>query len=307
MLPIAGRGAWIWYLEQCDGVPGVLERAQALGLSHVLLKVGDGAGYGTARDPEVFRRQWEGAVGPLHDAGLRVLSWSYVYLDDPAGEAEVALWALRHGADGHVFDVEGESAGKASAAQTLCSNMRTEAPDAFLAYAPLPVISYHQRLPYAQFNQVCNAVLPQFYTKALGTGDDWPFARLFQEWDDWTTRWRAQDIPMPVLAPAIDGYLPGNADSIAQYTEFIGTRGLPGVSVWRLDTLTPEMGQAFQSLRFSEDSSELSAPQQRELLAALDVAWGNLNRVAESIDRLVIAEAEARQALITIKRATGLA
>lgn len=78
-------------------------------------------------------------------------------------EGNIACWALDMGADGHVFDAESEYEGHAQQATQMLSQVRRHTPNAFLAYAPFPIISYHPNLPFIEFGAQCDAVMPSTY------------------------------------------------------------------------------------------------------------------------------------------------
>lgn len=275
-LPIQGKGAWVWYARSCGTVEDILFWCQQGGIDHLLIKVGDGPRFGDRSNPDVFRQQFLAVRDPLKAAGLRVLTWSYNYLEHPQAEAEIANWSLANGSDGHVFDVEVEAKGKPEAAEDLGRQVRAVHPGAFLAYASLPVISRHRDLPYLQFNRFCDAVMPQFYIRSLGTGEDYPFSRLFAEWDEWTARWAADGEPVPVLAPTIDGYVPGNEQTIREYGPLAQARNIPGVCVYRLDTMSPAMYVALRDLT-------LDPPEEQRAVNAtrlpVDAAWRTYRKV----------------------------
>ena len=261
MLPINGRGAWVWYASQCGTVEDMIFWARQGKIDHLLVKVGDGNRFGTADEPFVFSDQFENVRDGLKAAGIRVLTWSYNYLNDPQGEADIAIWALNNGSDGHVFDIESESEGKADAADMLGALVRSKHPDAFLAYAPHAVIDYHLKLPYLQFNAFCDAVMPQFYTLELGNGREWSFPRLFAEWDRWIGLWQASGNTVPVLVPFIDGYKDGNTATIAEYGPIATARGIEGVSIWRFDTMQPAMYEALAAIPFTDPALPAPVPQ----------------------------------------------
>ena len=52
--PLHGAGVWIWYASACGTPQQIVEQARRAGLSNVIIKVGDGPGFGDGRDREVF-------------------------------------------------------------------------------------------------------------------------------------------------------------------------------------------------------------------------------------------------------------
>ncbi|MCX6022480.1 MAG: hypothetical protein NTZ05_12265 [Chloroflexi bacterium] len=244
--PLEGAGMWIWYAGACGTARQIVEQARRVGLSHVIIKVGDGPGFGDGRDHEVFRRQAAELIPALQDAGIAACTWSYNYLDNPECEARVANWALAQGADAHIFDIESESEGKSEAAAALLAAVREAHPDAYLGYAPLPVVDFHLGLPYWQFNAECQAVLPQFYPTDLGSS--WPLGRLFDQWARWEGIWRSWGGAVPELAPVVEGYLPESPAVLWEMGDFVQERGLRGVSVWSWQHANPAVWDALRAL-----------------------------------------------------------
>lgn len=221
---------WIWYLSGAEGgnLDAIAEKALAHGVSWVALKAGDGTSPWW---------QFSGAVG-LKARGLKVYSWTYHYGGD--GEESPAMRAFEIGSDGHIFDVEAEFARLPDAAlraTQLLTQVLYRYPEANLAYAPLPVIDNFPGLPYETFNGKGLLVLPQFYTKALGTGVEYPLERLMAIWREWTERW--QDKPFRIY-PVLQGYGDQTPENLKREGEICMER-YGGFSVWAWHTLTDEM------------------------------------------------------------------
>lgn len=254
-----GKGVWVWYAAPCGTPEAMAAQAQAAGLSHVIIKVGDGGGFGDQFDREVFRRQFAEYAPPLRAAGLRVLTWTYNYLEDAAGEAAVVNWALANGSEGHVFNPEIESEKRPAEADELLRLVREAHPGAFLAYAPLPVIDYHQDAPYVQFNAACQSVAPQFYPTAFK--GEWPLPALWEQWDRWAGVWKAWGKPMPELLPLVEGYFAESPAVIAEFAAQAFERGVPGWSVWSWQHLTPETWAAIAAAPMSGAPAVVGAPE----------------------------------------------
>lgn len=196
-----------------------------------------------AGDGNVIWTQFRRAVG-LKEFGLKVFSWSYNY--GAGDEAQPVIRALDAGADGHIFDIEAEFASRPNSAARACdliSAVKERYPNAPLAYAPLPVIDNFPGLPYMMLNSFGMPALPQFYTKALGTGADYPLTRLMAIWERWQGKWAIQ---APAIHPVLQGYGGQTADNLrAEARECMECFG--GFSVWRWgDALTPAMWEAIR-------------------------------------------------------------
>jgi hypothetical protein len=110
-MTLYGKGYFLWKIPQVmKGDPAAIaSKAVDAGLSHVLIKIADGADwvYNYNDDDEVD------LVPPVRDAlleaGLSVWGWHYVRGDDPVGEANLAIERMKElGLEGYVIDAEGE-------------------------------------------------------------------------------------------------------------------------------------------------------------------------------------------------------
>src|SRR4051812_49190751 len=80
--PFAGNGMWIWELAKSEGgdVNAIAARARAAGIGTVFVKSSDG--------PYDAWPQFNATlVQALHEYGLHVCAWQFVYGADPLGEA----------------------------------------------------------------------------------------------------------------------------------------------------------------------------------------------------------------------------
>lgn len=219
-----GVGFWVWYLEKAlhGRTPEQFaEVCRSNGITHLFVKTSDGAFAGG---------DWAknaAGIAPLRAAGLKVYSWSYNYGDNPRGEAEVVNDTLRLGVDGHVFDIEAECEGKKDAIEFMWQIVRTAFPNAWLAYAPLPVVDFHDPPLYGVSNKYADAVMPQFYWTALGTtyGE---LEGLFARWERWAKTWSN----MPELLPVGQAYDKATPEEIAKFAQMCQARGIPECSFW---------------------------------------------------------------------------
>ena len=155
--------------------------------------------------------------------------------------------ALGTGADGHIFDIEAEFASADhpyNAARRLMDQVQRRYPDKPLAYSPLPVVSNFPALPYTTLNSWTAAAMPQFYTKALGSGTNYPLERLIRIWREWQARWLS---PARAVIPVLQGYGAQTAMNLGAEAR-VCMREYGGFSVWRWDTLTPEMWEAIRNV-----------------------------------------------------------
>lgn len=164
--PFDRQGMWIWYVSRSDGgVPSrMMTRAARFGIGTIYIKAGDGGG--------VWSQFSRSLVGALHQGGLDVCAWQFVYGDHPLAEAKVGAAAVAKGADCLVIDAEGEYEGKYASADRYIRALRARIGPSFpLSLAGFPYVDFHPSFPYsvflgeggAQYNQ------PQMYWKAIGT------------------------------------------------------------------------------------------------------------------------------------------
>ncbi|MDX6605237.1 MAG: hypothetical protein QOF23_1746, partial [Solirubrobacterales bacterium] len=103
--PFDRQGMWIWYVSHSEGgsIPALIARAKRSDIGTVYIKAGDG---GTTWSQ--FNKP---LVAALHQGGIDVCAWQFVYGDHPVAEAHVGATAVRRGADCLVIDAEGEYEG----------------------------------------------------------------------------------------------------------------------------------------------------------------------------------------------------
>ena len=164
--PFDRQGMWIWYVSKSEGgsTPAIVARAKANDIGTVYVKSGDGA--------TVWSQFNKSLVTALHQSGIDVCAWQFVYGDHPAAEARVGAVSVERGADCLVIDAEGEYEGKYASADRYIRSLRASIGEAFpVSLAGFPYVDYHPSFPYsvflgpggAQYNQ------PQMYWKAIGT------------------------------------------------------------------------------------------------------------------------------------------
>ena len=252
-----GLGFWIWYVPP---IQDLIAKAKQANVTHVLIKGADG--------PDVWRQLSRGLVERLKAEGLAVYAWQYCYGDDPEGEAAAAQTLLQLPVDGIVADVEAEYEGKPEQAERYAALVRAAAGTRLFGYAPLPVIDFHTALPYLQFNRVCDVVLPQLYSRALGA-TRWPLPLLFSIWERWAATWSAWGTPMPPMAPIGETFGEATAEDVRDFEAAVRARGLPARSYWALDHARPEHLEALAAL----------SPEPA-LTRALDGVWAETERLA---------------------------
>jgi hypothetical protein len=176
--PYRGDGMWIWYVSRSSGgnLLRIARKAKNHGIETVYVKSSDGSNSWTQ-----FTRS---LVTTLHNHGLRVCAWQFVYGTRPGAEARRGAEAVAKGADCLVIDAESQYEGHYAAADTYVDKLRNLVGANFpTALASFPYVDYHPGLPFsvflgpggAQFN------LPQVYWHAIGVsvGDAYKHTFVF--------------------------------------------------------------------------------------------------------------------------------
>lgn len=110
-------------------------------------------------------------VNIAHANGILIFGYNRSFGENIPAEIAIADYVFNQGADGFVYDAEGEwenfnawigTSGPAKAWQ-LCSTVRSNWPTKFIAHAPFPIISWHTSFPYKEFGYWCDTAMPQIY------------------------------------------------------------------------------------------------------------------------------------------------
>jgi peptidoglycan hydrolase-like protein with peptidoglycan-binding domain len=160
---------WIWYVSQSAGgnLSSIIAMARRHAVGTVIVKSGDGSGYWSQFTSKL--------VSSLHEGGLKVCAWQYVYGSHPKLEAEVGARAVRAGADCLLIDAEGEYQGRYVAAQAYMSDLRDLVGSSYpLGLASFPYVDFHPSFPYSVFLGPGGAQynVPQMYWRDIGVTTD---------------------------------------------------------------------------------------------------------------------------------------
>jgi hypothetical protein len=164
--PFDRQGMWIWYVSKSEGgsIPAIIARAKKNGIGTVYVKSGDGS--------TVWSQFNKSLVTQLHEGGIDVCAWQFVYGDHPAAEARVGAISVERGADCLVIDAEGDYEGKYASADRYIRSLRAAIGDTYpLSLAGFPYADYHPSFPYSVFFGPGGAQYsqPQMYWKTIGT------------------------------------------------------------------------------------------------------------------------------------------
>ncbi len=167
-MALQGKGFYTHILSECEAEDplAIACAARDAGLSHVLVKIGDGTQpFGldaTGQDLSLP------VIQALRAAGIAVWGWHTVYGDDPTGEAALAILRVQELAlDGYVLCAGAayEQADKAQAARAFMTALRADW-DVPIALSSYRFPNFHPELPWAAFLEKCDAVMPQVYWEA---------------------------------------------------------------------------------------------------------------------------------------------
>ena len=165
-MSLQGKGWFIWQIPRCEGgaPDAIAQKAATAGLTHVLIKIAERT-YGVGFDKN-GRDQVPAIADALRARGIEVWGWHYIYGDNPAGEASIAIKRctdLR--VDGYVIDAESEFKlpGKAAVARTFMSALRAGLPNLPVALSSYRYPSLHPQLPWKDFLEKCDVAMPQVY------------------------------------------------------------------------------------------------------------------------------------------------
>lgn len=165
MNSLQGKGFFIWKIPNCEnGDPqAIAALAQEARLTHIVIKIADGVrSYniyeGVDLVPPVARK--------LKDLGIKIYGWHYIRGDNPLGEANKAIERVQAlQLDGYVIDAEApyKERGKAAAASKFMKRLREDLPDTPIALSSYRFPSYHPQLPWREFLEGCDFIMPQVY------------------------------------------------------------------------------------------------------------------------------------------------
>ncbi|MSU60068.1 MAG: hypothetical protein EXS35_18175 [Pedosphaera sp.] len=211
-------------------------------------------------------------VNIAHAHGLLIFGYNRSYGANVPGEIQIANYVFNQGADGFVWDAESEwESGNSwitngpAQAWTLCSTVRSNWPNKFLAHAPFDIISFHSSFPYKEFGYWCDAVMPQIYHFARTSIKSRPSGNINwadANWKNWQNALAGQSTNMggqtifwtnaiKPLAPVNHVYGPNPPNSgvseippshVMEFVDCLSTDpntvtagGYKGASFWRAD------------------------------------------------------------------------
>ncbi len=277
-----GKGDWIYYMSMATNhlggnVMSVTNESslmlfyKSVGVRYIMVKA--------ATSNYLFNGSYSfpqfnsNLVNIAHAHGILIFGYNRSYGGDIPGEIAISDYVFKEGADGFVWDAEGEwESGNAwigtngpAKAWALCSAVRSNWPTKFLAHAPFPIISYHSSFPYREFGYWSDTVMPQIYQSGWSNVKSRPSGGINWtdvNWYNWQNSligrssvingqrvyWTNSIKP---LAPANHVYGPNPPNSgvseipaefVTEFVDYLNADPLPqtvggyqGVNFWRAD------------------------------------------------------------------------
>lgn len=271
-MQLEGKGLYIWKIHRCeDGDPvRIVQRAQSAGLSHVLVKIADGA-----------RSYNVDLAGPVVDAlkgaGLQVWGWQFVYGEEPFAEAEIAAHRIKALAlDGFVVNAEDSYKGKHAQASAYMELLRERVGDLPVALSSYRYPNYHPELPWTEFLSHCDVNMPQVYWVQANNPDQ-QLDRSKRQFDN-----IYPVVPIIPTGSAYEefGWRP-QASEVVLFMRHAREQGFPAANFWSWDYAGSDAGRDFWDA-IADFDWPLEEPVQdvvESLLTALTA--GDVNAVVE--------------------------
>lgn len=240
-----GKGLWIWKVANCEsGDPEkIVQTASAAGCRWISVKIADGACEAN-RDPETSVSRLAPLVEGLHECGIQVWGWQYVYGADWKGEAAIAQAQLEaYGLDGYIADAEAEYKlpGKEATARRFMEQLRAELPRLPMALCSYRFPRLHPEFPWDAFLDRVDYNMPQVYWESAHDAG--------VELERSVAEFSARAIRRPII-PVGPTYRRGRwAPTAADILEFQRTAerlGLAGLSYFSWDECRRDLPEVWQ-------------------------------------------------------------
>lgn len=232
---LEGKGYFIWKIPYCDrGDPAAMVgRAQAAGLTHVLIKIADGPNWAYNYDYKTKVDMVPPVLEAFHEAGIEVWGWHYVRGDDPVGEARMGIDRVRElGVDGYVIDAEIEykKPGKRLAARRYMSELRAALPKLPMALSTYRYPARHSQIPFPEFLQGCDYAMPQVYFEGAHN----PEEQLQMSFDQYAALQPSRPVIPTAPTYSIGGWKP-TVDDITRFARKALELRMTGMNAWSWD------------------------------------------------------------------------
>lgn len=270
---LKGKGYYIWQIPHCDGgnPAEIAAQAHKAGLTHVMIKVGDGPNWAYNYDYRTHVDLVPPVLRELRERAIQVWGWHYVRGDDPVGEANLSIRRAKQlGLDGFIIDAEGEyrHREKGPAARRYMAELRRYLPDLPMALSSYRYPAYHHELPYSEFLQKVDYVMPQVYFEF----NDNPEEQLERSVAQYRDLRPARPVIPTAPTYARDSWRPTSSE-IQRFCARAKQIGLEGVNAWSWDYARVkdyrDLWNAVAEFKWGVADDETEEPQSRDILDKL--------------------------------------
>jgi hypothetical protein len=223
--PFAGTALWVNAIPPLENGQQLLAQAAGSHVRMLYVKAADGS----SPEPQFTST----LLGELHAAGVTVCAWTFAYGVNPAAEAQVAVNAVREGAQCLVVDAEEQYDGLYGAAQLFVHTLRADLGAAFpIGLAGQAEVSEHPTFPYSVFLGPggFNVDMPQMYWLEIGVS----VARAYRVAIAQNAIYGRPIVPVGQLYNS-----PATAE-VTRFRQLAGAYGALGLSFFDLDRALPE-------------------------------------------------------------------
>jgi len=235
-----GKGMWLYQLSQTAGAPAVVRQAQAVGLTHLYLRLG------SSKDGFYDQGELDQLLPVAHAGGLEVVGWDFPYLDDPGADAQRAADEIAYTtADGQridAFSADIETAAEgvhlsAAGAAAYGARLRELAGPRYPLIATVPRPATNAGYPFAEVTASFDAIAPMVYWLNRD-----PVAEVTAAIADLASFGK----PVLPIGQAYDGGAEGGPpgkpakEAVVRFMDAALANGALGVSFWAFHELTAE-------------------------------------------------------------------
>ncbi|MDY6846603.1 MAG: nuclear transport factor 2 family protein [Chloroflexota bacterium] len=263
-MSLTGKGYYIWKVKFCEnGDPDrIIALAKQANLSHVLVKVADGA-FPYNIDNNTGFDYARAVVKKLQEANITVWGWHFVYGSYPDQEGEIAVKrTLELGLNGFVVDAESayETPAKAPAASQYMNILRSNLGSIPIALSSFRYPSYHARFPWKNFLERCDYNMPQVYWIHAHNNAGEQLQRCVNEFKN-LHPFR----PIIPTGPAYKehGWVPYESE-IIEFMQVAKKLNLPAVNFWYWEGCrrdTPQFWELVKNFQYNASVQQASIPE----------------------------------------------
>jgi len=237
-----GKGMWLYQLSMSEGgnATKVVNKAKALGLTHLYTRLGSSKKGFYAQD------ELNKLLPVAHAAGIKVIGWDFVYLNDPIADAVRSKAEIDYVTpDGHKIDafsadIESPQEGvnlTAEGAALYGAKLRELVGPSYPLIATVPRPSPKKSFPFAEVTAAFDAIAPMVYWQNRDPATDVAGAI------DYLAQFNKPIMP---IGQAYNGGPEGGPDrdppkeQLVAFMNVAHAKGAVAVSFWVWNHATPE-------------------------------------------------------------------